>query len=175
MSNLSNLKAGYKGAVYIGAVKIGGSTTWSYSGETRNMADVDEFQDEIIFQLPLQIVGGDITINGHYLLDSDAGQKLLTTLFKAATLIGNIRLFTDYANGIYLAPDASSHCVITNVQNVGDDKSGLGTFSATLHVNGQLTQSGVSSPSISASTSVSPSASPSGSPSASPSSSPSAS
>ena len=71
------VKAGYKGAVWYGTDYKIGSGTWTYSGETRNMQDKDEFQDEIIKQLPLQIVGGDITITGNYLVDSDAGQKQL--------------------------------------------------------------------------------------------------
>jgi len=138
------VKAGYKGAVYIGGTKIGGSTTWSYSGETRNMQDIDEFEDEVVKQLPLQIVGGDIEITGNYLLDSDDGQKLLKTNFDAATEITDIKLYTDKDNGVYLTPDASSHCVVTNVNSVGNDKSGVGTFSCTIHVNGQLEQAGSS-------------------------------
>jgi len=156
---MSNVKAGYKGRVYLGTVKVGGIVTWTYSGETRNMQDIDEFGDEIIMQLPLQIVGGDIAINGHYLVDSDAGQKLLKTYFDAATLIGDIKLYTDYSNTVYMAPSAGSHVIVTNVNNVGDDKSGIGTFSATLHVNGDLEQVNDTSPSISASFSASLSAS----------------
>lgn len=137
------VKAGYKGAVYIGAQKIGGSTTWTYTGETRNMQDIDEFEEENVVQLPLQIVGGDITIMGNYLLDIDAGQKLLKTDFDSATKITDIKLYTDKVVGtIFLTPKAGSHCIVTNVNNVGDDKSGVGTFSCTLHVNGMLEQQG---------------------------------
>jgi len=135
-------KAGYKGAVYLGAVKVGGATTWSYSGETRKMQDIDEFEDSIVKQLPLQIVGGDISISGNYLVDSDAGQKLLKTDFDAATEITDIKLYTDKTNNIYMTPKAGSSCVVTTVNNVGNDRSGVGTFSATLHVNGELEQQG---------------------------------
>jgi len=135
------VKAGWKGAVYIGGTKIGGSTSWTYSGETRNMQDIDEFQDEIVKQLPLQIVGGDIEITGNYLLDTDVGQKLLKTNFDAKTEMDNVQLHTDYST-IYLVPDGSSHCVITKVNATGTDKSGVGTFSCTMHVNGQLEQAG---------------------------------
>lgn len=135
-------KAGYKGAVYIGTTKIGGSTTWTYSGETRNMQDIDEFEDEIVKQVPLQIVGGDIVITGNYLLDTDVGQKLLKTDFDAKTEIDNIRLSTDKSNSIWMTPKAGSHCIVTNVNNLGSDKSGVGTFTCTLHVNGELEQSG---------------------------------
>jgi len=137
-------KAGYKGAVYLGAVKVGGATTWSYSGETRKMQDIDEFEDSIVKQLPLQIVGGDISISGNYLVDSDAGQKLLKTDFDAATEITDIKLYTDKTNNIYMTPKAGSSCVVTTVNNVGNDRSGVGTFSATLHVNGELEQQGSS-------------------------------
>ena len=160
---MKNLKAGYKGRVYLGSTKISGMATWTYSGETRNMQDVDEFGEEIIKQLPLQIVGGDIAINGHYLLDSDAGQKLLKTYFDAATEVSTLRLYIDFDNGIYMGTAAGSHCIVTNVNNVGDDKSGVGTFSATLHVNGDLTQMGATSPSLSSSISPSVSSSPSAS------------
>lgn len=177
MSIISNLKAGYKGRVYIGTVKIGGIVSWTYGGETRMMVDADEFGDEDVVQLPTQKFGGEINISGHYRLDSDEGQKLIKTLFDAATLIGNIRLFTDYSNSIYLAPSAGSHVVCTNCTNVGDEKSGIGTYSATFKVNGSMSQSGATSPSASGSTSssVSPSTSVSASLSASPSASPSSS
>lgn len=142
------VKAGYKGAVWYGTDYKVGSGTWTYSGETRNMQDIDQFQDEIVEQLPLQIVGGDITITGNYLVDSDAGQKQLKIDFDAMTKITNLRLYTDKTGTIYMTPSATglnggqSHVVVTNVNNVGDDKSGVGTFSATLHVNGTLEQVG---------------------------------
>lgn len=136
------VKAGYKGDVWYGTDYKVGSGTWTYSGETRNMQDIDQFQDEIIKQLPLQIVGGDITITGNYLVDSDAGQKQLKIDFDAATQITNLRLYTDKTGGIYMTPKAGSHIIVTNVNNVGGDKGGVGTFSATLHVNGELEQVG---------------------------------
>ena len=45
-------KAGYKGAVYFGAVKIGGSTSWTSSGATRNMLPIDQLGDEVITHIP---------------------------------------------------------------------------------------------------------------------------
>lgn len=139
-------KAGYKGAVWIDDKKIAGSATWTYSGETRNMQDADEFEDEFIKQVPLQIVGGDITITGNYLLDSDDGQQLLKTNFNSAKEISDIKLYTDKSNGnnIFMKLTATSRAIVTNVNNVGDDKSGIGTFSCTIHVNGELEQSGES-------------------------------
>lgn len=142
------VKAGYKGAVWYGTDYKIGSGDWAYSGETRNMADIDQLGDEVVAQLPLQIVGGDITINGHYLVDSDEGQKQLKIDFDAATEIENLRLYTDKDGGIYLTPSATglnggqSNVIVTNVNNTGVDKSGVGTFSATLHVNGSLSQVG---------------------------------
>lgn len=135
-------KAGYKGAVWYGTDYKIASGTWAYTGETRNMQDIDQFQDEIVKQLPLQIVGGDITLSGNYLLDSDAGLKQLKIDFDAATEITNLRLYTDKTNSIYMTPKAGSHIIVTNVNNVGDEKSGVGTISATLHVNGELEQVG---------------------------------
>lgn len=135
-------KAGHKGAVYISTTKIGGSTTWTYSGETRNMQPIDEFEEEIIKSLPLQIIGGDIVVTGNYKMDTDAGQKLLKTYFDSAQEITDIRLSTDKSNSIWMTPKAGSHVIVTNVQNIGDDKSGIGTFTCTLHVNGELEQVG---------------------------------
>jgi hypothetical protein len=134
-------KPGYRGGVYLGATKVA-MATWNYSGETRNMQDVDEFEDETVVQLPLQRVGGDIEISGNYLLAEDAGQKLLQTYFDAATEITDIRLYTDKTNSIYLTPKSGSHCIVTKCNNVTNDKSGTGTLSATLHVNGELEQVG---------------------------------
>jgi hypothetical protein len=112
------------------------------------MQDIDQFEDEIIEQLPMQIAGGDITISGNYLLDQDAGQKQLKIDFDAGTEITNLRLYTDKDGSIYMTPSATglnggqSHVIVTNVNNVGDEKSGVGTISATLHVNGTLEQIG---------------------------------
>ncbi len=142
------VKAGYKGAVWYGTDYIIGTGNWAYGGETRNMQDIDQLGDEVVEALPLQIVGGDITITGNYLVDSDAGQKQLKIDFDAATKITNLRLYTDKTNTIYMTPSAAglnggqSHVVVTNVNNVADDKSGVGTFSATLKVNGTLEQVG---------------------------------
>jgi len=139
---MANAKAGYKGACYIGAVEIGGANSWTYGGETRNMADIDEFGEDYVKQQPLQMVGGDIAINASYKLDSDEGQKLIKTRFDVATEITDIKLYTDFTNGIYLTPKAGSHCIVTNCNNVGDTSAGVGTLTATLHVNGELEQIG---------------------------------
>lgn len=136
------VKAGYKGAVYIGAVKIGGTTTWNYSGSTRNMQAIDQFQDEVITHLPLQIEGGDITITGNYLMHEDAGQQLLRTNFESGAEITDVKLYTSKADNIYLTSDGastpSSYVTVVNYDNVGDDKSGVGTFTCTLKVSGRL-------------------------------------
>lgn len=136
------LKAGYKGAVYFGATKISGLANWAYDGETRNMQDIDQFEDAIVKQLPLQLVGGTITITGNYLVDSDEGQKLLKTYLDSAEERTDIRLYTDKDNSIYMTPKAGSCVIVTNANSVGDDKSAVGTFSATLKVNGELEQIG---------------------------------
>ena len=67
--------AGYKGAIYLGAVKVSGMATWTYSGETRNMSDIDEFEDEIVKQLPLQIVGGDHDLGDEHFRRPTAGDE----------------------------------------------------------------------------------------------------
>lgn len=137
-------KAGYKGAVYIGAQKIGGSTVWSYSGETRNMQDIDEFEDEDINSLPLQIMGGEVAISGNLKI-GDAGQVALETAFGGKTSLTDLKLYVDKSTTSYFTPDAAvlmngipSHCIVTSVRAVGDDKSGIATFSVTLKVNGRL-------------------------------------
>ncbi|KKN40053.1 hypothetical protein LCGC14_0737160 [marine sediment metagenome] len=135
-------KAGYLAAAYYGAVKISGIGSWTYGGETRNMGDIDEFLDEEVKGIPLQIVGGDIIVTGHYKLDSDAGQQLLDTAFKAGTAITTLKLYSDYVNGIYMQVVAGGYVTVTNVNNLGVDKAGVGTYSVTLHVSGQMEQIG---------------------------------
>lgn len=134
--------AGWKGAAYIGGTKIEGIGTWSYSGATRNMQDIDAFGDEIVKQLPLQIVGGDVEISGTYQLDSDAGQQLLQTHFDGATEFDDLKLYTNENLGDFLTLKAGSKAIVTKCNNVGDDKSGVGTYSATIHINGELEQIG---------------------------------
>lgn len=138
-------KAGYKGDVYIGAVKIA-MANWSYAGGERQMQAVDELGDEVITDLPLQIRGGVITLTGNYKLDTDEGQKLLATRFAAGTQITDVKLYTDQNAGIYLTPDdgssPASFVTVTNCRNVGDDRSGIGTITATLLVSGVLKQMG---------------------------------
>ena len=139
-------KAGYKGGVYIGAQKIGGSTTWAYSGETRNMQDIDEFEDEHIMALPMQIVGGEVTITGNLKM-GDAGQILLETRLADAAQITDLKLYVDKAGNKYFTPDPAvtltvdavpSHAIVTSAKTIGDDKSGIGNFSVTLRICGAL-------------------------------------
>jgi len=136
------VRAGYKGAVYIGAVKIAGSATWSYSGAVRAMLPDDEFLDEHITHIPGQIDGGDITITGNYLMSEDAGQQLLKTRYDAGTQITDVRLYLSHTDAEYLTPDdtttPASFATITNYDAVGSDKSGVGTFTCTMKVSGKM-------------------------------------
>lgn len=135
-------KAGYKGAIYIGAVKISGSATWTYSGSVRAMHPTDEFGDEIVTEIPLQITGGEITITGNYLIDTDAGQQLLKTYFDSGDPIDDIKLYISYADAIYHKPDnttdPASYVTVTNYDNLSHDKSGVGTFTCTMKVSGKM-------------------------------------
>jgi len=136
------VKAGYKGAIYIGAVKIGGGTTWSSSGATRAMLPDDEFGDEIMTHIPGQIEGGEITVTGNYLMFEDAGQQLLKTRFDAGTGMTDVKLYTSKTDDQYLTPDdattPASFITITNYDNITDDKSGVGTFTCTMKVSGKM-------------------------------------
>lgn len=138
-------KAGYKGDVYLGATKIA-AANWTSAGGERQMQAADELGDEIITDVPLQIRGGTITITGNYKLDTDVGQRLLATRFAAGTQITDLKLYTDQSNSVYLTPDdgttPASFATVTNCRNVGDDRSGIGTFSATLLMSGVLKQMG---------------------------------
>ncbi len=139
-------KAGYKGGVYIGAQKIGGSTTWAYDGETRQMQAIDEFEDEHIMALPMQIIGGNVTISGNLKM-GDAGQVLLETRLADGAQITDLKLYVDKAANKYYTPDPAvlmtgdnvpSHAIVITAKAIGDDKSGIATFSATLTINGAL-------------------------------------
>ena len=136
------VKAGYKGDIYIGAVRVAGGATWAYGGSVRAMLPKDEFGDEIVTDIPGQITGGDITITGNYLMSEDAGQQLLKTLFDSGAQITNVKLYTSKTDDQYMTPDDSttpaSYATITNYDNVSDDKSGVGTFTCTMKVSGKL-------------------------------------
>jgi len=136
------LKAGYKGKVTIGAVTIGGSTTWNSSGATRTMLEDTEFGDEHNTHIPGQIEGGEVTISGNYLMDEDAGQQLLKTRFDAGTQITDLRLYVSTSDAFYLTPDATttpaSYCTITNYDAVANDRAGVGTFTCTLKISGKM-------------------------------------
>lgn len=135
-------KAGYKGAIYIGAVKIAGMATWAYGGSVRVMQPTDEFGDEIVTDIPLQITGGEITISGNYLMNSDAGQQLLKTLFDSGEQITTVKLYISHTDGIYHTPDNSttppSFVTVTNYDNINHDKSATGTFTCTMKVSGKM-------------------------------------
>lgn len=135
-------KAGYKGKVKIGAVTIAGSATWSYSGSVREMLPTDEFGDEIVTEIPGQITGGEVTITGNYLMSQDAGQQLLKTRFDAGTAMTDLYLYISETDSIYMMPDdtttPASYATITNYDNVGHDKSGVGTFTCTVKISGKL-------------------------------------
>lgn len=135
-------KAGYKGDIYIGAVRIAGGATWTYGGSVRTMLPTDEFGDEIVTDIPGQITGGEITITGNYLMNSDAGQQLLKTLFDSADPITTIKLYISHTDGIYHTPDNTttppSYVTVTNYDNINHDKSGVGTFTCTMKVSGKL-------------------------------------
>ncbi|GAF68453.1 unnamed protein product [marine sediment metagenome] len=137
--------AGYKGDIYIGAQRIGGSTSYTIEPRTRNMGDVDELGDENVWQIPLQLVGGSVSVEGQLIM-GDAGQVLLETRLADGAKITDLKLFIDKEANTYWTPDASvtakngmvSHCIVTAAQSVGDEKSGIASFSATLKINGAL-------------------------------------
>jgi len=139
-------KAGWKGAVYIGAQKIGGATAWSFDGKSRQMQAIDEFEDEHIMEIPLQIIGGSVTITGQLKM-GDAGQVLLESRLSDGAQITDLKLYVDKASNKYYTPDPAilmtvdnvpSHAIVTTAGVGGVDKNGIGTFSATLKINGEL-------------------------------------
>ncbi len=135
-------KAGYKGRVKIGEVVIAGSATWSYGGNTRTMHPTDEFGDEIVTEIPLQITGGEITITGNFLQAQDAGQQLLKTRFDAGTAMTDLKLFISETDDVYMTPDdtttPASYATITSWDAIAHDKSGVGTFTCTIKVSGKM-------------------------------------
>lgn len=135
-------KAAYKGRVLIGAVVIAGSATWSYGGSVRTMLPTDEFGDEIVTEIPGQIVGGEITITGNYLISQDAGQQLLVTKRDSGDQITDLKLYISETDSIYLTPDNTtsppSYATVTNCDAITHDKSGVGTFTCTMKISGKL-------------------------------------
>lgn len=139
-------KAGYKGKVEVNGTKIGGATSWNYAGDVRAMLPIDEFEDEMIKNIPGQIAGGEITITGSCLIHDDAGQQLLNTLFVAGTEITDIKLYISKVDNIYYKPDPASSSYVTVVNNraVGTEVKGVANFTCTLHVSGVLIAMGTS-------------------------------
>jgi hypothetical protein len=135
-------KAAYKGKVKIGSTVIAGSATWANSGAVRTMIPADEFGDEIITDIPGQITGGEVTITGNFLGDTDAGQQLLDTRFRDGAQVTDLKVFISETDNIYFTPDdtttPASFATVTNHYAVTHDKSGVGTFSCTIKISGML-------------------------------------
>lgn len=137
-------KAGWKGAAYLGAQKIGAATAWSYDGENMEMIEVPEFESEDVLSIPGQIKGGNVTISGSCLI-GDAGQVLLETKFADKSQITDLKLYISKVDNTYYTPDPAilmgdvpSHAIVSAVRAIGNDPSGVATFSATLKINGRL-------------------------------------
>lgn len=135
-------KKGYKGKVKIGSTVIGGCVEWSVTGATRTMEDDSEFGDEYQTFVPVQVVGGDITISGNYLQDEDVGQQLLMTKFKSGDAITDLKLYLDLDGDLYLTPDSTttpaSYVTVSKEPDYTLGKNGIGKFSVTFKVSGIL-------------------------------------
>jgi hypothetical protein len=135
-------RAGYKGKVKIGATTVGGATTWNYSGDVRQMLDAGEFGQEGNVEIPGGFVGGDVTIQGNFLLDTDAGQQLLKTNYESGANITNLQLYLSETDSVYMELDNSttpaSYCNVTSYNSTSTEKAGIGKFTATLHVSGRM-------------------------------------
>ena len=136
------LKAGYKGRIKIGATVVAGCATWSYSGDVREMLEDTEFGDEIKTHIPGQIEGGELSISGNFLIDEDSGQQLLKTRFDAGTQMTDLEAYLSETDSFYLTPDSAttpaSFATCTSYLAVTNDKSGVGTFTATFKISGKM-------------------------------------
>lgn len=136
-------KPGYKGRCKFGATAIAGMVTWTYTGESRAVEDDSEFGDTIKTFIPLQIEGGEVTLTGNFLADTDAGQQALRTYFVAGTEITDLRLYINEIGVLYFTPDSTttpaSFATITKVQDMAlNSKSGLMTITCTMKISGML-------------------------------------
>jgi len=135
-------KPGYKGRCKIGSTVISGMVTWTYTGSSRPVEDDSEFSDTHKTFVPMMIEGGDVTMSGNFLADSDAGQQLLRTDFIAGTEITDLKLYIDEDGALYYTPDSTltpaSFVTVTKVEDVGQSKAGLTSYTCTFKVSGML-------------------------------------
>ena len=137
--------AGYKGKVKIGDVVIAGIATWGVTGGSRAQLEDSEFGDDHEQFAQGQRSGGDVTISGKYLLDSDEGQQLLLDYYKADgddTHIDDLQLYFDEDGEKYLEPDPdvspASYVTVSKEPDYGLEKAGIGTFSVTFKISGMM-------------------------------------
>jgi len=133
-------RAGYKGKVSIGAVTVNDMMVWAYSGSVKDTADDSALGQAHKTFIPLQGEGGEITMSGNFLLDSDAGQQLLETHFNDETQITDLRLYFSATNYLELdsTTDPASYASVTKYDEVSVDKTGLLTVACSLKVSGKM-------------------------------------
>lgn len=136
-------KAGYKGKVKIGSTVIAGMANWAVTGGSVNQLEDSEFGDTHETYEGGQSVGGDITISGKYLMDTDEGQQLLLAAFKDQRHIDDLNLYFDLDEDVYLEPDpdaigGGSYVTVSKEPDYGLDKGGIGTFSITFKISGMM-------------------------------------
>jgi len=131
---------GYKGKVQKSGTVIAGIASWTYSGTIRAMEDDSEFGDEHKTFVGMQLEGGEITIVGQCLLDEDAGQQLLRTAILGDQQWTDLRLYIDKVGVKYYEPDPTtdpaSYVSVTKFDDLGHNKAGIMSFTATFKVSG---------------------------------------
>lgn len=145
-------KPGYLGEVRFGAVTVNEMMNWNYAGATMDQLDDSYLGVEDKSFIQGQSDGGEITMSGNFLLNSDPGQQLLKTYYDARTQFTDIRLYINKVSGLYYELDdttsatrKASYATITKYNEVSVDKTGLVTVSVTVQVSGRLKLSSTTS------------------------------
>lgn len=131
-------KLGAKAKVMIGSSIIKGLNKIAIPGIVRATVKIEEFNQDIDFELPTSASWEKGSIEGNYVPGDTAGQEALRAKLLANEGISDIKLYEDATS--YWAPDtatdANSKIYVTQVSSLDVNKSGVIPFKAEFVVQG---------------------------------------
>ena len=117
-----------------------GLSTWGYSGQSREIIEAPAtFAADFKERFAGVIAGGDVEVTGNF-LGVDTGQTFLRSAFNAATSLTDIRFYMNDSYYYRPSPTTSpvSSVMVSKMDDVGQDASGVGSMAFTCAVNGIL-------------------------------------
>lgn len=131
-------KMGANAKVMIGTATVKGLNKITIPGIARATVKVEEFGQDVDFELTTSASWEKGTIEGNYVPGDATGQQELRDALLANTGIADIKLYEDATN--YWAPDttadANSKIFVTQVSGLEVNKSGVIPFKAEFIVQG---------------------------------------